>query len=113
MDAHGLAVVGSDPVEEKSHTKGIIFQFKIGWTHQDDPTPVNYTFRTSLFVPTEEVERWRGLLVPGRVLYIRSAKLITFERTNESDGSKFSNLQLNLYHRNIFPLEVALWHKKT
>src|SRR3990167_1936243 len=111
MDAHGLVVVGSEEVQDRPWSSGKVsgsyLTFKIGWTHQDEKEPENYSHRTSIFVPTDEIAKWKQLLTPGRVLLVRQARLVS--RENKEGTGTF--LDLKLSRTNVFPLEVALWYK--
>lgn len=107
IDVSGILIVTNDEVRIVEREKGAFFNF---WFASEDQKPphVKHYYNTSLWIPTDEIKRWKTLIVKGKVFRLKHGEW----HAERKEGQKYPISVLKMHRSNLVPMGKPYWLEK-
>jgi hypothetical protein len=103
LNVSGMVVIPSEPMLKTTETnKGNYLSFQVVST---DEKRKAHRYQASMWVPSEEVDRWKNKIEPGNVFLINHARW----SMRDNPDFKFPIPQLNIDRQHFKKLVTPFW----
>lgn len=101
-----IGISGKFPIEEVTGDKGTFFNFTAA-APDPDTGKVTY-YNASMWVPSNELNKWREALKGGNTFHLQ----LGYWAMQEYEGGKYPIPKLKIQRYSLKPMAVPYWYKQ-